>query len=271
MITKGNVCDFSFYVTAFDTKKAYSNYGAPSLGLSLEQAKAEFEKRCAENPLSVNTMLGVEYRTDRKELDPRGVGAVDLLQCINGRLAIPEDYKQSAVLMQEKLISLNAAAVIRREAARLQRISDNATAKCAMLIGEKAQRISTPEEARQFMTELTEKYGISRCKAVLANELLGNQNTADEATADYLSGAFDGVYDKRFAVSCSSELLKSLAQAAMHVEASLSESESRLYHSGLVNGDADSIRSQSADVRAEIFRHNRLEDAGLVPDDQLSL
>ena len=69
----------------------------------------------------------------------------------------------------------------------------------------------------------------------------------------------------------SSEQLESLAQAAMRVEASLSESESRLYHSGLVNGDIDSIRSQSADVSAEISRHNRMEDAGLVPDDQLSL
>ncbi|MFR8774614.1 MAG: hypothetical protein ACLVFU_01915 [Eggerthellaceae bacterium] len=59
MITKGNVSTFSFYVRAFDTKNNYRNYGEPATQLSLEQAKEEFAKRCAQNPLSVNTMLGV--------------------------------------------------------------------------------------------------------------------------------------------------------------------------------------------------------------------
>ena len=60
MITKGNVSTFSFYVRAFDTKNSYRNYGEPATQLSLEQAKEEFAKHCAQNPLSVNTMLGVE-------------------------------------------------------------------------------------------------------------------------------------------------------------------------------------------------------------------
>ena len=79
MITKGNVSTFSFYVRAFDTKNNYRNYGEPATQLSLEQAKEEFAKRCAQNPLSVNTMLGVEYSSKNAELNKHGVGAVDLL------------------------------------------------------------------------------------------------------------------------------------------------------------------------------------------------
>lgn len=272
MITKGTVCDFSFYVVAFDTKNHNRNYGEFANKLSLEQAKEEFAKRCAQNPMSVNTMLGVEYATKRLDLNRRGVGSMDLLQCINGHLRLSDDYKSDEVLAQETLISVNARSILEREAARLQRISDAATVKCAKLISEKIQDISSPEEAQRLMNSLAEDYGIERCKAILANELLGNREIEDGETADYLSNAFDGEYDKRFAVTAgSSEQLESLARAAMRVEASLSEAESRLYHSGLVNGDIDSIRSQSADVSAEISRHNRMEDAGLVPDDQLSL
>lgn len=51
MITKGNVSTFSFYVRAFDTKNNYRNYGEPATQLSLEQAKEEFAKHCAQNPL----------------------------------------------------------------------------------------------------------------------------------------------------------------------------------------------------------------------------
>ncbi len=51
MATHGKVCDFSFYVIAFDTKKHFAKVGTPAKNLSLEQAKAEFAKRCSENPI----------------------------------------------------------------------------------------------------------------------------------------------------------------------------------------------------------------------------
>ena len=95
MITKGNITSFSFYVTAFDTKNSYRNYGEAATQLSLEQAKAEFAKRCAQNPLSVNTVLGVDYSTNRLDLEPHGTGSADLLQCVNGHLELSDDYKLS--------------------------------------------------------------------------------------------------------------------------------------------------------------------------------
>ena len=117
--------------------------------LSLEQAKAEFARRCAQNPLSVNTMLGVDYATTRRDLDPNGIGAVDMLQCINGHLKISDDYKLSSVLSQEKLIAVNAVAILKREADRLQRISDNATAKCAKEISDNINAACASPEASE--------------------------------------------------------------------------------------------------------------------------
>lgn len=149
MITKGNISTFSFYVRAFDTKNSYRNYGEPATQLSLEQAKEEFAKRCAQNPLSVNTMLGVEYSTKNAELNKHGVGAVDLLQCINGHLKLSEDYKLDEVLAHETLISVNAVSLLKREADRLQRISDNATAKCAKKISD---NIRTPASIRKLQS-----------------------------------------------------------------------------------------------------------------------
>ena len=92
MISKWNVSTYSYYVRSSDTKNIYRNYGEPATQLSLEQAKEEFAKRCAQNPLSVNTMLGVEYSSKNAELNKHGMGAVDLLQCINGHLNLSEDY-----------------------------------------------------------------------------------------------------------------------------------------------------------------------------------
>lgn len=272
MITKGNICDFSFYVTAFDSRNKYAEYGTASQELSLEQAKSEFAKRCAENPISVNTMLGVDFTTDRKDLEPMGMGAADLLQCINGHLRLSEDYKLSQALMQEKLISVNAIAMLQREAVRLQRISDNATAKCATLISENAQSVCRdPAKTEQFIKELADAYGIERCKGIIANELLGSYGKAGEETVEYLNDAFNGEYDSRFAVFASAEQLEELAKATKQVEASLTETESKLHDSGLVYGDSNSIRERSADLKSEIAHHNRLEDEGLVSDDQLSL
>ena len=273
MITKGNICDFSFYVIAFDSRNNYGEYGTASQELSLEQAKLEFAKRCAENPMSVNTMLGVDFTTDRKDLEPMGMGAADILQCINGHLKISDDYKLSSVLSQEKLIAVNAVAILKREADRLQRISDNATAKCAKKISDNIRAAcANPEAAEQFMKSLAEEYGIERCKDIIANELIGNHGMADSETMDYLTDSFSGKYDSRFAVFGNTEQLEELAHAAQRVEGSgLSETESKLHNSGFAYGDSKTIRDKSADVKSEIEHHNNLEDTGLVPDDGLSL
>lgn len=271
-MTKGNVCSFSFYVTALDTKKHFESYGKTANGLSLEQAKSEFAKRCSENPVTVNTMLGVEYETDRKDLEPRGKGAADLLICSNGFLKLSEDYKQSKVLQNEKLISMNAISVLKREASRLQRISDNETAKCAKLISDNAQDVCyDPHKAEEFMRKLADDYGMTRCKDIIANELLGGYGIADEQVMDYLSDSFSGKYNEKSAVFASAEQLEQLARAAMSVESSLTESENKLNNAGLVHGSYENIRDTSAAVKAEIEHHNELEDNELVPDDQMSL
>lgn len=273
MITTGDVCTFSFYVRAFDTRNGYANYGDPLKFLSLEQAKAEFARRCAQNPLSVNTMLGVDYATMRRDLDPNGIGAVDMLQCINGHLKISDDYKLSSVLSQEKLIAVNAVAILKREADRLQRISDNATAKCAKEISDNINAAcASPEAAEQYIKSLADEYGIERCKDIIANELIGNHGMADSETMDYLIDSFSGKYDSKFAVFGNTEQLERLAHAAHRVEESgLSETESKLHNSGFVYGDSNTIRDKSADIKSEIEHHNDLEDKGLVPDDGLSL
>lgn len=272
MITKGVVCAFDFYVRAFDTKNGYADYGEPLKLLSLEEAKSEFAKRCAQNPLSVNTMLGVEYATDRRDLDPNGIGAADILQCINGHLNISDDYKLSNVLSQEKLIAVNAVGILKREADRLQRISDNATAKCAKKISDNIYSACTdPEAAEQFMKSLAEEYGIERCKDIIANELLGGYGFADDETMDYLKNSYSGKYDSRFAVFGNGDQLEELAHAAQRVENSLTEAESKLHNSGLVYGPWNSIRNKSTDIKSEIDHHNHIEDEGLVPDDGLSL
>lgn len=232
MTIKGNVCEFRFYVMAFDTKNHFQSYGEKADGLSLEQAKLEFTKRCSENPITVNTMLGVEYETDRNDLEPRGKGAADLLISSNGFLKLSEEYKQSKVLQMEKLISVNAISALKREAIRLQRISDNATAKCAKLISDNAQDVCyDPDKAEEFMRKLADDYGMTRCKDTIANELLGGYGIADEQVMDYLSDSFSGKYNEKSAVFASAEQLELLARAAMSVESSLTESESKLNNS----------------------------------------
>lgn len=113
MTYHGNLCEFSFYVRAFDTKNRYRDYKQPITGLSLWQAMCEFEKSCAENPITVNTIVGVEFTTKRRDLEPAGVGAADLMQCVNGRLKLLEDYKSSEVLSQEIFIARNAINVLK--------------------------------------------------------------------------------------------------------------------------------------------------------------
>ncbi len=199
MINHGNICDFSFYVRAFDTKEHYRNYGQPATELSLQQAMSEFEKRCADNPVHINTVLGVNFTTKRRDLEPAGVGAADLMECVNGRLKLSEDYKLSEVLSRESLIAVNTVEMLERERGRLQRVSDNATAKCARLISDNISGLDSPDKISAFMGEMAEEFGTERCKAVLANALHGQESAEGRSDlTDYLENSFSGEYDKRF-------------------------------------------------------------------------
>ena len=266
MITHGNICDFSFYVIAFDTKSHYRNYGQPATELSLQQAMSEFEKRCAENPAYVNTVLGVKFTTDRRDLEPAGAGAADMLQCVNGRLKLSEDYKLSGALLRESLIAVNTVEMLEKERGRLQRASDNATAKCARLISDNISELDSPDKISAFMGEMAEEFGTERCKAVLANTLHGQESASDKSElTDYLDNSYSGEYDKRFNVFANTEQIFGLAEA-------LREIESKLVRAGLVNGDdKQEIRDKSNAVAGEIEHHNDLEDSGAVADDQLEL
>lgn len=271
MINHGNLCDFSFYVRAFDTKDHYRNYGQPATELSLQQAMKEFKNRCSYNPVYVNTVLGVEFTTKRRDLEPAGAGATDLMQCVNGRLNISEDYKLSKALSQESLIAVNTVEMLERERGRLQRASDNATAKCARLISDNISELDSPDKVSAFMGEMAEEFGAERCKAVLANALHGQGVTEDKSDlTDYLENSFSGEYDKRFSVFANSEQIFGLAEALQRCE--LSEVEGKLVRAGIVNGDdKQEIRDRANAVAGEIDQHNDLEDSGAVADDQLEL
>ena len=111
MITHGKYCDFDFYVASLDAENGYAATVPMSSGLSLLEAVSEFYKRCGRYPSSTNIMLGVEYTTSRRDLEPAGKGAAYLLQRVNGHLHISKDYEQSAVLSQEGLIANNAVLI----------------------------------------------------------------------------------------------------------------------------------------------------------------
>ena len=59
--------------------------------------------------------------------------------------------------------------------------------------------------------------------------------------------------------------------AALRKVEGLSESETKLFRSGLVNGDREQVQSQSTQVKTEIEHHASLEEHGLVSDDQWSM
>lgn len=269
-ITRGKVCDFSFYVMAFNSRERFSNYREPVTGISIQEAMKEFERQCAENPDYVNTMLGLDFTTQKKDLEPHGVGSVDMLQCIKGRLHLCEDYKLSEVLTQEALISVNAVEMLKKEAVRLQRVSDNATEKCAKLIENNISALCGDSKFRsEFFEGLVAEYGVERCKCILANELFGHGSENDLLSArEYLKDSYDGEYNKRFGIFATSEQISTLSDTLRSVENGLTETEGKLHRAGLVNGyDSREISDRSAAVAGEIEHHNRFEDEGAVNDD----
>lgn len=114
----GADCRFNFYVVAFDTQNHYQNYGEMKSDLSFSEARSEFKKAAAENPKHINTMLGIAYQTDRRDLEPYGSGAVDLLQHIDGHTHLSEDYAKNPVLMNEGIIKNNIVGILKEDIER---------------------------------------------------------------------------------------------------------------------------------------------------------
>lgn len=275
-ITRGKACDFSFYVRAFDSKSHFSNYREPMTGLSIQEAMKEFERQCAENPDYVNTVLGVDFAAKDEKHTPHNVGAADLLQRVKGRLHLSEDYKRSEILMNEPLISVNAVEMLKKESARLQRASDNATEKCAKQINDNMDALCADTDFRSdFFRNLVNEYGVERCKFIFANELFGHDNDENKnllPSRQYLKDSYDGEYNKRFGIFATSEQISELTDTLKSVESSLTETESKLHRAGLVNGEnSRDISDKSAAVAGEIERHNELEDIGAVNEDGLQL
>lgn len=94
---------YSFYVIAFDSQNHFADVNE-HIDLTLKQAQEIYSRVILEKPEYVNTILGLVYVTDKMELDRYGKGSVDLLQCINGKIRLCEDYQHSALLSTEGFI-----------------------------------------------------------------------------------------------------------------------------------------------------------------------
>lgn len=104
---------YSFYVIAFDSQNHFADVNE-HIDLTLKQAQEIYSKVILKNPKHVNTILGVVYVTDKMELDRYGKGSVDLLQCIDGKIKLCEDYKHSALLSTEEFI-INTINILSRK------------------------------------------------------------------------------------------------------------------------------------------------------------
>lgn len=124
--TTGVNGQFNFYVISVDTHQ-HGSYGKDYFDLDLSQAQEIYRKCVLFNPEYLNTVLGVAYLTDKTELDINGKGAVDLLQCVSGKIQLLEDYKQSAVLSTEGLIAVNTISILKNSIPDLQSELDKQT------------------------------------------------------------------------------------------------------------------------------------------------
>lgn len=104
-------CACDFYVVSLDTTQHYNAYEDNSEGLTLVEALEEFKRRDTYTPSTVVLAVGVEYRITVSE-DRNNVGAVDLLQRVNGECRVLDDWKSDKVLCNEALISVNAIKMI---------------------------------------------------------------------------------------------------------------------------------------------------------------
>lgn len=115
-MTKGLNCSFDFYVIGLDTQQVY-NAKCYEKGLELSKAIEIFREAVKTYPNSV-IALGVNYETERKDLNNMGCGGCDLIQLIDGKIKFSKDYTKSSVLAGEGLICNNTVKILEREFAK---------------------------------------------------------------------------------------------------------------------------------------------------------
>lgn len=101
-IIHGNLCNYNFYVISFDTADRYKNAEPTAYDLTLDEAKAEFINRLNKYPDTINTNLGIEFKTDRRDLNPQSIGAMDLIRYADGKMKLSEDWIKDPVLKEEE-------------------------------------------------------------------------------------------------------------------------------------------------------------------------
>lgn len=138
--TNGDNCHYNFYVIAFDSQNGYKNYGDMKADLTFSEARTEYKKAVSENPRHVNTMLGVSYVTDRYDLEPAGVGAVDLLQHIDGQTRLSSDYAKNPVLKNESLIKTNVINILKKDVGKVKEKDKSKPAEKSLSLINKLRR-----------------------------------------------------------------------------------------------------------------------------------
>jgi len=154
--TQGLECKFNFYVITFDPQNSYENFGPPVLNLDFNSAKEEFRKAVTSVPIHISAVMGVNFITDNINLEPDGMGAVDLIQFNNGTLELSQDINSSQLLENEPLISVNAISELKEYITVLQNELDHAleiTKIADMLEVSEGQVNSLPSDVRKEILE----------------------------------------------------------------------------------------------------------------------
>jgi hypothetical protein len=182
-------------------------------------------------------MLGVDFRVRSENQEGKeAVGAIDLLQRVDGYLKIPEDYKNCDVTAQEALINKNSISVLKQYAEKILDESELGYKECENQIKDNLPNLTDREKIDEFLTNTVDEYGIDRVKDILTN-------------SETSLGANFGKLAQRF-----------------------SEIEIKLLHSNLIYGEEETVmRDKATAVTTEINHHNELENNGMVSDDELNL
>jgi len=106
--TQGLECKFNFYVITFDPQNSYENFRPP------------VRKAVTSVPIHISAVMGVNFITDNINLEPDGMGAVDLIHFNNGTLELSQDINSSQLLKNEPLISVNAGSELNEHIPGLQ-------------------------------------------------------------------------------------------------------------------------------------------------------
>lgn len=106
-----------------------------------------------------------------------------------------------------------------------------------------------------------------------ANKVLASGKTLEDDTEAFLRMS-------RIAAECNLmlngngalyRLPKDVQNILQNKHTELSDTESKLVHAGLVNGENDEVHIKSTEIKRSIVHHNELEDEDLVEDDQWDL